>query len=91
MALGVRRTRQMCGVRSDRVTRSDFLTAHLKEVRRMLNNGLPILGYLHWSLTDNYDGDRSLRGSVSSTWTMRTAPAPRRTTSATIRHKHTRA
>jgi len=55
MALRCKADNKICGVRSDRVSRSDFLTAHLKEVRRMLDAGLPILGYLHWSLTDNYE------------------------------------
>jgi beta-glucosidase len=41
--------------RSDRLTRSDYLEAHLREVRRMLDEGVPLLGYLHWSLTDNYE------------------------------------
>lgn len=55
MALRCRMDNKFCHVRSDRVTRSDFLTAHLQEVRRMLDDKLPILGYLHWSLTDNYE------------------------------------
>jgi len=46
---------KISGVRRDRVTRSEFLDAHLREVRRMLDDNLPILGYLHWSLTDNYE------------------------------------
>jgi len=41
--------------RSDRLTRSDYLEAHLRELRRMLDEGVPLLGYLHWSLTDNYE------------------------------------
>jgi beta-glucosidase/6-phospho-beta-glucosidase/beta-galactosidase len=43
------------GHRKDRITRSEFLTIHFGEVRRMLAEKLPILGYLHWSLTDNYE------------------------------------
>jgi beta-glucosidase/6-phospho-beta-glucosidase/beta-galactosidase len=43
------------GPRPDGLTRSDYLVAHFREVRRMLDNGLPLLGYLHWSLTDNYE------------------------------------
>jgi beta-glucosidase/6-phospho-beta-glucosidase/beta-galactosidase len=43
------------GRRKDRITRSEFLTIHFGEVRRMLAEKLPILGYLHWSLTDNYE------------------------------------
>jgi len=41
--------------RKDRITRSEFLTAHFAEIRRMLADRIPILGYLHWSLTDNYE------------------------------------
>jgi len=55
MALRCKTDNKICGVRNDLVTRSNFLTAHLKEVRRMLDDGLPVLGYLHWSLTDNYE------------------------------------
>jgi len=44
-----------CLVRKDRVTRSDFLLRHLAEIRLLLDDGVPILGYLHWSLTDNYE------------------------------------
>jgi beta-glucosidase/6-phospho-beta-glucosidase/beta-galactosidase len=44
-----------CRGRRDRVTRSDFLRQHFGEVRRLLGEGVPILGYLHWSLTDNYE------------------------------------
>jgi beta-glucosidase/6-phospho-beta-glucosidase/beta-galactosidase len=43
------------GPRPDGLTRSDYLEAHFREVRRMLDNGVPLLGYLHWSLTDNYE------------------------------------
>lgn len=55
MALRCKRDNTLCGIRHDRVTRSDFLTAHLAQVRRMLDDKLPVLGYLHWSLTDNYE------------------------------------
>lgn len=55
MAMRCQADNKRCGIRRDRVTRSEFLTAHVAEVRRMLADGLPILGYLHWSLTDNYE------------------------------------
>ena len=55
MALRCKSDNRLCGARRDRVTRSEFLTAHFGEIRRMLDEGLPILGYLHWSLTDNYE------------------------------------
>ncbi|MCX6961666.1 MAG: family 1 glycosylhydrolase [Verrucomicrobia bacterium] len=41
--------------RRDKITRSAYLEAHLLEVRRMLDAGVPVVGYLHWSLTDNYE------------------------------------
>ena len=41
--------------RKDRITRSEFLTIHFRELHKMLEEKLPILGYLHWSLTDNYE------------------------------------
>jgi len=41
--------------RRDKVTRSDFLKAHVREVRRLIAEGVPMLGYLHWSITDNYE------------------------------------
>jgi beta-glucosidase/6-phospho-beta-glucosidase/beta-galactosidase len=41
--------------RRDRVTRSEFLEAHIREVRRLQADGVPMLGYLHWSITDNYE------------------------------------
>ncbi|MDX2080549.1 MAG: family 1 glycosylhydrolase [Terrimicrobiaceae bacterium] len=41
--------------RRDKVTRSEFLRAHLGQVRRLLDEGVPLLGYLHWSLTDNFE------------------------------------
>lgn len=41
--------------RRDRLTRSEFLKAHVKEVRRLIADGVPMIGYLHWSITDNYE------------------------------------
>ncbi|MEI8341418.1 MAG: family 1 glycosylhydrolase [Verrucomicrobiota bacterium] len=41
--------------RRDRITRSEFLRLHVREVVRMVNEGIPIIGYLHWSLFDNYE------------------------------------
>jgi beta-glucosidase len=49
------RDNSVAGPRRDGLTRSDYLEAHLLEVRRMLDGGIPLLGYLHWSLTDNYE------------------------------------
>ncbi|MBV9998795.1 MAG: glycoside hydrolase family 1 protein [Verrucomicrobia bacterium] len=41
--------------RRDRMTRSRFLKLHIAEVNRMVAAGVPLLGYLHWSLFDNYE------------------------------------
>jgi beta-glucosidase/6-phospho-beta-glucosidase/beta-galactosidase len=54
MALRRRRDNQHSH-RRDRLTRSEFLAMHVAEVRAMLEAGWPLLGYLHWSLLDNYE------------------------------------
>lgn len=41
--------------RRDQISRSEFLKAHLQQVQRLLNEGVPLIGYMHWSLTDNYE------------------------------------
>jgi len=41
--------------RRDKLTRSEFIRAHVNEVERLVDEGLPIFGYLHWSLFDNYE------------------------------------
>lgn len=41
--------------RRDRINRSQFLRLHVHEVLRILKEGLPLIGYLHWSLFDNYE------------------------------------
>jgi beta-glucosidase/6-phospho-beta-glucosidase/beta-galactosidase len=41
--------------RKDKLTRSEFIRAHVHEVERLREEGLPIIGYLHWSLFDNYE------------------------------------
>lgn len=41
--------------RRDRMKRSDFLRLHIHEVTRIVNAGVPLIGYLHWSLFDNYE------------------------------------
>jgi beta-glucosidase len=35
--------------------RSSFIIAHLEQVRNAINDGINIIGYLHWSLLDNYE------------------------------------
>ena len=41
--------------RQDRFTRSKFLRLHVHEVARIVGEGIPLIGYLHWSLFDNYE------------------------------------
>jgi beta-glucosidase len=41
--------------RRDKITRSQFLRLHVHEVTKIVNEGIPLIGYLHWSLFDNYE------------------------------------
>jgi beta-glucosidase len=41
--------------RRDRATRSDFIRMHASEVIALVQEGVPLFGYLHWSLFDNYE------------------------------------
>jgi beta-glucosidase/6-phospho-beta-glucosidase/beta-galactosidase len=43
------------GPRGDLLTRSAHLELHVKQVCRLVQEGVPLLGYLHWSLMDNYE------------------------------------
>lgn len=55
MALRRKSDNSVHGPRRDRVTRSEFLSAHIGQVRELLAEGVPMLGYMHWSITDNYE------------------------------------
>ncbi|MBM4455584.1 MAG: glycoside hydrolase family 1 protein [Verrucomicrobia bacterium] len=46
---------QDCELRGDRQSRSYFIRQHVGEVQRLRKEGLPLAGYFHWSLTDNYE------------------------------------
>ena len=35
--------------------RGSFIIAHLEQLGRAINDGINIIGYLHWSLLDNYE------------------------------------
>lgn len=35
--------------------RSEFIFSHLKEIWQMIQEGLPIQAYMHWSLLDNFE------------------------------------
>lgn len=41
--------------RQDQLRRSDFLQAHLQQVQKLREEEIPLVGYMHWSLTDNYE------------------------------------
>jgi beta-glucosidase len=41
--------------------RGPFIIAHLEQVRRAINDGINIIGYLHWSLLDNYEWQEEYR------------------------------
>lgn len=55
MALRRSRDNNKSGVRDDKLDRSQFLAAHIDRVKRLQKAGVPLLGYFHWSLTDNYE------------------------------------
>jgi beta-glucosidase len=41
--------------RKDRWTRSAYMVQHVKQMQRAIADGIPVLGYIHWSITDNYE------------------------------------
>ncbi len=41
--------------RRDRISRSQFLSLHIQEAVNIVREGIPLIGYLHWSLFDNYE------------------------------------
>jgi beta-glucosidase/6-phospho-beta-glucosidase/beta-galactosidase len=55
MAQRRRRGQPAAHRRRDRITRSEFLRLHIREVKRIREQGIPLFGYLHWSLFDNYE------------------------------------
>jgi len=40
--------------KSDRY-RAPFIVAHLQQIKRAIDNGANVIGYLHWSFMDNYE------------------------------------
>jgi beta-glucosidase len=42
-------------LRRDRMTRSHFLRVHIEEIVNIVQSDIPLIGYLHWSLFDNYE------------------------------------
>ncbi|NEP19574.1 MAG: glycoside hydrolase family 1 protein [Leptolyngbya sp. SIO4C1] len=55
MALRRSHDNRVAADRSDRLRRSQFLQMHVAQVRRLQAAGVPLLGYFHWSLVDNYE------------------------------------
>ncbi|GAB4181732.1 MAG: family 1 glycosylhydrolase [Terrimicrobiaceae bacterium] len=55
MAQRCKQDGSFCSPRRDRLTRSQFLEAHVGQVMKLRREGVPLLGYLHWSITDNYE------------------------------------
>ncbi|MBW4699780.1 MAG: family 1 glycosylhydrolase [Aphanocapsa lilacina HA4352-LM1] len=55
MALRRKPDNSAAGHRPDQLLRSQFLEAHVQQVQRLCAEGVPVAGYLHWSLTDNYE------------------------------------
>ncbi len=43
------------GLLRDRHNRSEFLRRHIAQVEKLRREGCPLIGYMHWSLTDNYE------------------------------------
>ncbi len=41
--------------------RIDFLARHLRHLRRAVEEGLPVTGYFHWSLMDNFEWQEGYR------------------------------
>lgn len=41
--------------RPDGWSRSAFLVHHIKQVQRAVADGIPVIGYIHWSITDNWE------------------------------------
>ena len=50
-----RRPNNKTALRRDGVSRSHFLRVHVHEVMRIIRSEVPLIGYLHWSLFDNYE------------------------------------
>lgn len=50
-----RKVDNVASFRRDRMLRSEFLKLHVREVMRIVKEGIPLIGYLHWSLFDNYE------------------------------------
>ena len=65
---------------TDESLRSRFLRDHLAEVRDALRRGVPVVGYLHWTLMDNFEwslGTRPRFGLLANDYETQTrTPRP---------------
>ena len=65
---------------TDESLRSRFLRDHLAEIRDALGRGVPVLGYLHWTLMDNFEwslGTRPRFGLLANDYATQTrTPRP---------------
>ncbi|MGB2599892.1 MAG: glycoside hydrolase family 1 protein [Candidatus Omnitrophota bacterium] len=43
------------GIAASDPVRKNFIKAHLEQVLRAINRGSPVIGYLYWSLLDNFE------------------------------------
>ena len=43
---------------TDETQRIFYMDAHIRQVHRAIENGIPVKGYMCWSLTDNYEWDK---------------------------------
>ncbi len=55
MALRRKPNNSIATHRSDQLRRSEFIKLHLEQVQRLRQEQVPLVGYMHWSLTDNYE------------------------------------
>ena len=43
---------------SDDDLRWEFVGNHLKNIHKAMEQGVPVIGYLYWSLMDNFEWDK---------------------------------
>jgi beta-glucosidase len=43
---------------SEDIERWEFISSHLKSVHKAMEQGVPLIGYLYWSLLDNFEWDK---------------------------------
>jgi beta-glucosidase/6-phospho-beta-glucosidase/beta-galactosidase len=44
--------------------RAPFIVAHIEQIKRAIDDGANVIGYLHWSLMDNYEWQESYRSEA---------------------------